>query len=112
MSVGTKTFLAMGASLWLAVPFASATAPPPTGLEKVGTVAMRLVDTTRNDPFVSTGAKRELMVRFWYPALSGACTRADYASPKVWAYLAHMSGFPLPAVKTNSCADAPVAPGV
>jgi dienelactone hydrolase len=112
MSLATKTFLAMGAALWLAVPSASAAAPPPTGPEKVGTMAMRLVDTIRNDPFVSTRAKRELMVRFWYPALPGACTRADYASPKVWTYLAHMSGFPLPAVKTNSCADAPVAPGV
>ncbi|HMH01383.1 MAG TPA: hypothetical protein VK555_08205 [Terriglobales bacterium] len=112
MSLGTKTFLAMGAALWLAVPFASAAAPPLTGPEKVGTMAMRLVDTTRNDPFAATGAKRELMVRFWYPALPGACVRADYASPKVWAYLAHMSGIPLPTVKTNSCADAPVAPGV
>ena len=112
MSLATKTFLAMGAALWLAVPSASAAAPPPTGPEKVGTMAMRLVDTMRNDPFVSTGAKRELMVRFWYPALPGACVRADYASPKVWTYLAHMSGIPLPAVKTNSCADAPVAPGV
>ena len=112
MSLATKTFLAMGGALWLAVPFASAAAPAPTGSERVGTAAMRLVDTTRNDPFVATGAKRELMVRFWYPAPPGACARADYASAKVWNYLAHMSGFPLPAVKTNSCADAPVAAGV
>ena len=113
MSLATKTSLAIGAALWLAVPFASTAAPAPTGTGTVGTVAMRLVDTTRNDPFVATGAKRELMVRFWYPALPGTCTRADYASPKVWAYLAHMSGLPLlPALKTNSCADALVAPGV
>ena len=29
---------------------------------------MRLVDATRMDPFRSDGSKRELLVRFWYPA--------------------------------------------
>ena len=111
--VGTYAFNTTGTLILPTgpAPVASAAAPVPTGPGRVGTVAMRLVDTTRNDPFVASGAKRELMVRFWYPVLSDACTPADYASPKVWTYLAHMSGF-LPAVKTNSCADAPVAPGV
>src|SRR6266550_9217622 len=71
----------------------SASAPGPTGASQVGTVWQRLVDVSRNDPFLQNGAKRELMVRFWYPAAPGRCAPAEYASPKVWAYLSQISGF-------------------
>lgn len=80
---------------------------------KIGTLAMRIVDSGRDDPFLGDGSERELMIRFWYPAAASApCTQADYSSRDVWAYLSRLSGFPLPSVKTNSCAEAPVATGV
>ena len=73
---------------------------------------MRLVDTTRNDPFLENGTKRELMVRFWYPALPiQACKPAEYTSPAVWSYFSQLIGLPLPAVTTNSCLDAPITNG-
>ena len=87
-------------------------APAPTGASQVGTLWQRLVDVSRNDPFLQNGAKRELMVRFWYPAAQGRCAPAEYTSPKVWAYLSQISGFPLPKIKTNSCLQSGVAAGI
>jgi dienelactone hydrolase len=73
---------------------------------------MDLVDPTRNDPFLSNGAKRELMVRFWYPASAGqACSRADYASPQVWSDFSRLMGIPLPHVTTNSCSNTSISDG-
>jgi dienelactone hydrolase len=73
---------------------------------------MDLVDSARNDPFVANGSKRELLVRFWYPAsLRQGCKRAEYASPRVWSYVSQLVGIPLPEVKTNSCLDSPMAEG-
>jgi len=87
-------------------------APPPTGPSPVGTLSVRLVDAARNDPFHPNGSKRELLVRFWYPAASGqACKAAEYASPKVWTYISQISGIPLPTVTTNCCLSAPVSGG-
>ncbi len=90
----------------------SSSVPAPTGASQVGTLWQRLVNVSRNDPFLENGAKRELMVRFWYPAAQGTCTPANYASPKVWAYLSQIAGFPLPKIKTNSCLHSAVAPGI
>ncbi|MGH9498275.1 MAG: alpha/beta hydrolase family protein [Terriglobales bacterium] len=88
-------------------------APTPTGANPVGTLSLRLVDSARSDPFHFIGGKRELLVRFWYPAAPAqACRLADYASPKVWTYLSQTSGIPLPAVTTNSCLGPPIAGGV
>jgi hypothetical protein len=87
--------------------------PIPTGPEAVGTRVLQLVDSTRQDPFLASGAKRELPVRFWYPAaLTEACTPAGYTSPRVWAYLSQLAGVHLPEVITNSCVDAPMTDGV
>jgi dienelactone hydrolase len=73
---------------------------------------MQIVDQRRDNPYGADGRKRELMIRFWYPAPPGQdCKLAEYASPKVWAYVSQISGIPLPAVKTNSCANASVAEG-
>jgi predicted dienelactone hydrolase len=33
---------------------------------------------------------------------------ADYTSPRIWSYFTSLTQFPLPAVTTNSCIDAPV----
>jgi dienelactone hydrolase len=93
--------------------FGTAATPRPTGSISVGTRVMRLVDSTRDDPFLENGTKRELMVRFWYPASVGraACKAAEYTAPAVWGYFSQLMGFPLPSVTTNSCLNAPITDG-
>jgi len=87
-------------------------APVPTGPDSVGTRVIDLVDSARDDPFLRNGAKRELVVRFWYPApVNGGCRVAPYAAPAVWRYLSEVVGLPPPAVRTNSCLDAPMKDG-
>jgi len=89
-----------------------ATAPLPTGPNTVGTRIVHWVDASRPDPFITHGGSREMLVRFWYPAsLNQACEVADYTSPKTWSYFSQLLGIPLPAVRTNSCLNAPVASG-
>ncbi|WP_238008515.1 acetylhydrolase [Dactylosporangium sp. AC04546] len=46
--------------------------PLPTGPFPVGTVALRLVDRSRPDPYAGPGRFRELMVSVWYPARDAA----------------------------------------
>ncbi len=90
----------------------TAAAPVPTGPNSVGTRSMRLVDTSREDPFLENGTKRELMVRFWYPASRDQdCKLAEYTPPAVWSYFSQLMSLPLPAVTTNSCQDTPVTNG-
>lgn len=87
--------------------------PAPTGPSRVGTLVIRAVDSRRGDPFLLDGTKRELMIRFWYPASPGLkCRTAEYSSSTVWAYLSRITSFPLPDVQTNSCASAPAATGL
>ena len=89
-----------------------AVVPLPTGSEPVGTRILHWVDRSRPDPFVAHSVSREQLVRLWYPAsLKQPCEAADYASPRVWSYISHLLGVPLPAVRTNSGLDAPVASG-
>jgi predicted dienelactone hydrolase len=89
-----------------------ATVPRPTGSSQVGTRVMRLLDTFRDDPYLANGAKRELMVRFWYPASgNNSCTRAEYTSAGAWSEFAQLLGTTLPQVMTNSCLNVPVADG-
>jgi dienelactone hydrolase len=90
----------------------SVTSPPPSGSSLVGTREMRLVDPQRLDPFRSDGSKRELLVRFWYPAsVASGCVAAPYTSPQVWSYFSALVGASLPNVTTHSCLNAPVAAG-
>src|SRR5204863_2489865 len=85
----------------------------PTGPSNVGTRVMDLIDSSRDDPFLADGSKRELLLRFWYPAsLREACQPAQYTSPKIWRYFSQLAGIPLPEIRTNSCLNAPVADGV
>jgi predicted dienelactone hydrolase len=87
-------------------------APSPTGPSKVGTRVVDLVDLKRNDPFRADGPKRELLVRFWYPATVGqGCELAAYTSPAVWSYSSELLGIPLPEVQTSSCLNAPITDG-
>jgi len=86
--------------------------PAPTGPDLVGTRTFHLIDRTRQDPFLGSGA-RELLVRFWYPAaLTQPCKKADYTSPRVWSYFSQLLGLRLPEVFSNSCVDAPMSDGV
>jgi pimeloyl-ACP methyl ester carboxylesterase len=86
--------------------------PSPTGPNKVGTRVLDLVDATRPDPYLANGAKRELLVRFWYPtALTQGCKPAQYASPGVLNYLAQLERVTPPQIKTNSCQDASITTG-
>ena len=56
---------------------------------------MDLVDSTRDDPFLADGTKRELLVRFWYPAsLDQGCEPAEYTSPAVWSYFSQLAEIP------------------
>jgi predicted dienelactone hydrolase len=43
--------------------------PAPSGPYPVGTVALHLIDNSRQDPFLSAPRPRELMISLWYPAL-------------------------------------------
>ena len=86
--------------------------PRSTGPSRVGTRVMDLVDSMRGDPFLEDGTKRELLLRFWYPAtVSQGCELAAYTSPAVWSYFSELLGTPLPEIETNSCLDAPMTEG-
>jgi len=86
--------------------------PAPTGRNVVGSEVIYLTDPTRNDPYVSGGAKRELAVRLWYPTmLRRECQTAEYTSPAVWKYFAHLVNVEPFHVATNSCLNAPVSDG-
>lgn len=86
--------------------------PIPEGQSKVGTRVIDLIDSGRNDPYLANGAKREIPVRFWYPAsLTEDCKPAEYTPPKVWNYFSKLVGVLLPEVVTNSCSDAPITEG-
>jgi dienelactone hydrolase len=85
--------------------------PFPTGASRVGTRLVDVLDATRSDPYQNVG-KRELLVRFWYPAAVGKnCQTAEYTSPSVWNYLAQLERVSPFKVKTNSCQDSPMAAG-
>ena len=86
--------------------------PGPTGPYSVGTRTMHLTDSTRNDPFLADGTKRELTVRFWYPAsLNQECSPAEYTSTAVWDYFSHLANVQPFKVTTNSCLNAPITDG-
>jgi dienelactone hydrolase len=86
--------------------------PRPSGPSVVATRVIDLVDATRDDPYLGNGTKRELLVRFWYPAASGeACRPAEYTSARVWKQFSKLLEIPLPQINTNSCSDASVAEG-
>jgi dienelactone hydrolase len=73
---------------------------------------MELIDSSRADPYLADGAKRDLLVRFWYPASPNqGCSPAPYTSPAVWSYFSKLLGIPLPEVRTNACQDAAIADG-
>jgi len=110
---GTETKRAMSAAARTALStIQTATVPAPTGPSQVGTQLMDMVDSSRDDQFLADGTKRELLVRFWYPAsLAQGCVPAEYTAPAVWSYFSQLAKIPLPKVSTNSCMDAPITEG-
>jgi len=91
----------------------TAAVPRPTGPSSVGTRVMGLLDSGRDDPYLANGTKRELAVRFWYPAsLNEGCKPAEYASPAVWEYFSQLVEVRPFQVATNSCLNAPITEGV
>jgi dienelactone hydrolase len=86
-------------------------APPPTGIERVGTRILHLVDSSRADPYLSNGARRELLVRLWYPSSDSGCTRAEYTSAGVVHEFSRLLATALPRIVANSCLNAAVAAG-
>jgi predicted dienelactone hydrolase len=91
--------------------YPTASVPSSTGPNNVGTRVVRLMDATRDDPYLANG-KRELLVRFWYPAsLNQGCEPAEYTSPGTWSYFSQLLGMPLPEVTTNSCLNARITDG-
>jgi predicted dienelactone hydrolase len=88
------------------------TTPIPSGPSSVGTRTVHLVDSARKDPYADNGTKRELLVRFWYPAsIDKGCEPAEYTSPGVWNYFSKLIAVHLPEVSTTSCLNAPAADG-
>ncbi len=88
-------------------------APSPSVAGKVGTRVMELVDANREDPYAGKGSKRDLLVRFWYPAsMAQSCKPAEYTPPQVWSYFAKLRKVTLPQVATNSCWEAPISGGL
>jgi dienelactone hydrolase len=91
--------------------FRMVSVPSVTGPNPVGTRTLQLVNTSQNDPFMDS-ARRELLVRFWYPmSPTQACRAAAYTSPHIWQYFSQLVGMPLPMVRTNSCSNGPLAEG-
>jgi len=86
--------------------------PGPTGPYAVGTFWVMLSDPGRSNPFLDDGSRREVLVRFWYPAPRlGSCTPAPYMLPKVSRYFSEKLGISAPELRTNSCYQAPVLTG-
>ncbi|WP_225847092.1 hydrolase [Streptomyces sp. HPF1205] len=94
--------------------------PAPGGPYPVGTVALRLVDTARPDPWVAGERRRELMVSVRYPALEAGRHRlAPQMLPGEAAgfdALNNLSGIPAgrvdwAATRTHAHLGAPPAPG-
>ncbi|MEW2032242.1 dienelactone hydrolase family protein [Streptomyces roseifaciens] len=66
-----------------AAPGNPAEVPAPTGKSPVGTKTLRLVDTSRPDPWKPAAGKRQLMVSLWYPARHQGDRNAPYASKEL-----------------------------
>jgi Platelet-activating factor acetylhydrolase, isoform II len=57
----------------------------PSGIRPIGTVSLHLVDQQRQDEWIASHPKRELMISLWYPAVDVAGKPlAAYTSPAVW----------------------------
>jgi len=109
---GCKSCMSMVAVKSALAGVTQVSAPLPTGPNSVGTRVLDLIDAVHEDPYLANGAKRELLVRFWYPAwVNSGCQPAPYTDPAVWSYFSELVRVALPAVHTNSCLDARILDG-
>ncbi|MEV6974940.1 alpha/beta hydrolase [Kitasatospora sp. NPDC093806] len=103
-------------------PDAVLTLPAPTGRHPVGCVSVRLVDTSRRDPWDPSIPVRELMLTFLYPARSTAgLSPAPQLPPQAAAWFGQIvpqtplrlpgSGVDWGATMSHSFPGAPVLPG-
>jgi predicted dienelactone hydrolase len=87
--------------------------PAPTGPDRLGTVALHLVDSARQDPWVAS-RPRELMVSIWYPARdTGRYPVAPWMTPGAFAQFEGNNGIPSDTVVVPATAGhdrAPVLP--
>lgn len=89
------------------------TLPPLPGPDRVGTVALRLVDRTRTDRAFRSG-HRELMVQLWYPAAAGGAGKARYLPLPVARAIereAHLPAGTVSRIRSRALVGAPVAAG-
>jgi hypothetical protein len=79
--VAAGLMLAGVAPVWAWTSGVRVSLPAPSGRQEIGTVALRLEDRSRPDPWVAWQPYRELMVSVWYPALPGGGAPARYMPP-------------------------------
>jgi dienelactone hydrolase len=87
--------------------------PALPGPDRVGTLALRLVDDSRSDPSFRSG-HRELMVQLWYPAAAGGNGDAPYLPLAVARAIereAHLPAGTVSRIRTHARVGAPVATG-
>jgi dienelactone hydrolase len=106
-----KATISTGAVVSALREHAAISSPPPAGTERVGTRVLHLLDSSRADPYLGNGARRELLLRLWYPSSDSGCTRADYTSAGVLNEFSRLLATAMPRIETNSCLNAAVAAG-
>ena len=92
---------------------AALTLPAPTGPEPVGTATVRLVDTSRSEPFAA-GKRREVVMQLWYPARARGGSPAPYltaAEARVLKGGFRVSASVLVHTRTHAALEAPGKPG-
>jgi predicted dienelactone hydrolase len=71
------------------------TLPAPTGSHPIGTVALHLMDYSRQDPWIAPSRVRELMVSLWYPARdTSRYPVAPWLPPAAAAHYMDSNGLP------------------
>jgi len=91
------------------------TLPEPTGPDRIGTVSLHLVDTTRTDPWLPSHPTREIMVQIWYPAAATTGhPSAPWLSPGAVPHFEQSMGAPAGVLRwptTHAHVGAPVDRG-
>ncbi|ORX91325.1 alpha/beta-hydrolase [Basidiobolus meristosporus CBS 931.73] len=87
--------------------------PEPSGPFKVGTVALKLLDSSRMDPYAPNAQKRELMIQIYYPTRNTQYSTISPYMPHATAqFISHEIGLPnntLQRVQTAVYQGAPIA---
>jgi hypothetical protein len=121
-SISRRTALLSGVALAVGLPIAAAapasarqsaptrfTLPAPTGRHRVASTSLRLIDTSRPDPWVPTQPFRELMIQLWYPAAAvHGYPRVPWMTPVTARAWEQFYGYPaLPVPITTAYLGAP-----